>query len=65
MTNLQAPSIIPVAMGQPFARALSYFVCWWLLGRVADGLINVGEVEGGGDSAAPDSGMTETTVSLR
>jgi len=33
MTNLQAPSIIPVAIGQPLARALSYFMCAWLLVR--------------------------------
>ena len=33
MTNLQAPSIMPVAIGHPFSRALSYFMCLQLLVR--------------------------------
>src|SRR5271166_3776537 len=33
ITNRQAPSIIPVAIGHPFARALSYFMCCRLLFR--------------------------------
>jgi hypothetical protein len=41
-TNLQEPSMSPVAIGQPFARALSYFMCMWLFvsDHVLDGLGN-------------------------
>jgi hypothetical protein len=33
MTKRHAPSIMPVAIGQPVASALSYRMYWWLLLR--------------------------------
>src|SRR5260370_40961136 len=33
MTNLHDPSIIPVAIGHPLARAWSYFMCWRVFSR--------------------------------